>query len=185
MARSLEQNFPDEAVSERTVHQILHRDLHFKFGKLWRKFKLTELHKQNRVVWERTLFLDESCFALTPNSVRSWYPDNDRVPIFEAEQFPKKLHVLGAISSVGTVGPLVFAPLGQAWTVERIIAALNENILPMADAWFGHGNFHIQLGNILRTQRTPRHSSLRWKALICCSRAQIRRTCILSRTFGA
>ena len=50
MARSLEQNFPDEAVSERTVRRILHRDLHFKFGKLWKKFKLTELHKQNRVV---------------------------------------------------------------------------------------------------------------------------------------
>ena len=51
MARSLEQNFLDGAVSDRTVRRILHRDLHFQFGKLWRKFKLTELHKQNRVVW--------------------------------------------------------------------------------------------------------------------------------------
>ena len=146
----LELNFPDEAVSDRTVRQILHRDLHFKFG------KLTEVHKQNRVVWsllhaedgrERTLFLDDSCYALTPNGVRSWYPDGNRAQIFEAEQFSKKLHVLGAISSVGTVGPLVFAPPGQAWAAERVIVALNENILPMADAWFGHGNFHIDLDN--------------------------------------
>ena len=110
MARSLELNFADEAVSDRTVRRILHRKLHFKFGKLWRKFKLTELHKQNRVVWsllhaedgwERTLFLDEywSCFALIPNGARSWYPDGNGSPIFKAEQFPKKLHVLGAISS--------------------------------------------------------------------------------------
>ena len=55
--------------------------------------------------------------------------------------------MLGAISSAGTVGLLVFAPPGQARTVERVIAALNENILPIADAWFGHGNFRIQLDN--------------------------------------
>ena len=48
---------------------------------------------------------------------------------------------------MGTVGPLVFAPPGQAWTAERVIAVLNEKILPMADAWFGHGNFRIQLDN--------------------------------------
>ena len=108
MARSLELNSPDELVTDRTVRRIFHRDLQFKFGKLWRKFKLTELHKQNRVVWsllhaedswERTLltFLNESCFALTPDGVGSWYPDGNRAPIFEAEQLPKKLHVLGAI----------------------------------------------------------------------------------------
>ena len=97
--------------------------------------------------WEQTLFLDESCFALTPNGGRSWYADNNRVPIFKAEQFQKKLHVLGVISSVGTVGPLVFTPPGQPWTAERIIAAPNDNILPMADAWFGHGNFRIRLDN--------------------------------------
>ena len=156
MARSLEEHFPEEAVSDRTVRRILHRDLDFKFGKLWRKFKLTEIHKLNRVVWsllhvedgwERTIFLDESCFALTPNGVRSWYPRGNRAPIFEAEQFPRKLHVLGAISSVGTVGPLVFAQPGQAWTVERVIAAVNDSILPMADAWFGEGNFRVQLDN--------------------------------------
>ena len=156
MAHSLEEHFPDEAVSDRTVRRMLHRDLNFKFGKLWRKFKLTEIHKLNRVVWsllhsedgwERTIFLDESCFALTPNGVRSWYPRGNRAPIFEAEQFPRKLHVLGAISSVGTVGPLVFAQPGQAWTAERVIAALNDSILPMADAWFGEGDFRVQLDN--------------------------------------
>ena len=75
-ARSLEEHFPEEAVSDRTVRRILHRRLDFKFGKLWRKFKLTEIHKLNRVMWsllhtedgwERTIFLDESCFALTKN----------------------------------------------------------------------------------------------------------------------
>ena len=79
--------------------------------------------------------------------MRSWYPRGNRAPIFEAEQFPRKLHVLGAISSVGTVGPLVFAQPGQAWTAERVIVALYDSILPIADAWFGEGDFRVQLDN--------------------------------------
>ena len=45
-------NFLDEAVSDRTVLRIFHRNLHLKFGNLWRKIKLTELPKQtDRVMW--------------------------------------------------------------------------------------------------------------------------------------
>ena len=51
VAHSLEAHFPDKAVSDRTVCRMLHRDLNFKFGKLWRKVKLTEIHKHIRVVW--------------------------------------------------------------------------------------------------------------------------------------
>ena len=99
MARYLEQDLPDEAVTDRTVPCSLHHDLNFKYGKLWRKFKLTELQKDNRVVWcllhsdddwEQTIFLVESCLALTPTGVRSWYLANNRALVFEAEQFPKK-----------------------------------------------------------------------------------------------
>ena len=127
MARSLEQDFPDEAVTDRTVRRILHRDLNFKYGKLWRKFnKLTELHKDNRVDWcllhshddwEQTIFLDESCFALTPNGVRSWYPANNRAPIFEAEQFPKNCTFLALFRRSERLVPLCSLSRGSRGTL--------------------------------------------------------------------
>ena len=54
------------------------------------------------------------------------------------------------ISYVGTAGPLVFAPVGQALTAECVIMARSENFLPMADALFGHRNYCIQLDNANR-----------------------------------
>lgn len=155
IARSLATQVPDEEVSSRTVCRILH-DLNFRHGPMWKKFHLTERHMKDRVVWsllhqddgwDTTLFLDESCFAMTPNGVRCWYPAGARAPILPVAQYPDKVHVLGAIASVGTVGPLVFTPPGQAWTAERVISALNDHILPMAGVFYGAGQFRTQLDN--------------------------------------
>lgn len=155
IARSLANAVPDEAVASRTVRRILH-ELNFKYGRMWKKFKLTQRHCKNREVWcllhqddewDTTLFLDESCFAATPNGVYCWFPSAPRAPMLAAESYPAKVHVLGAISSVGTVGPLVFAPAGQAWNAQHVIAAINDHILPLAGAWFGQGQFRTQLDN--------------------------------------
>lgn len=158
LAESLSETVAGEAVSPRSVRRILRHELQFKHGRMWKKFFLTQRHCLNRTVWcllhqdddnwPSTVFLDESCFATSPNGVYCWYPrGTGRPPIHAAEQFSAKVHVLGAISSVGTVGSLVFAPQGRAWTAQYIIQALNDDILPMAEAWYGPGAFRTQLDN--------------------------------------
>ena len=84
MAQSLEQIYPDEAVCNRTVRRILHHDLHIKYGKLGRKFKLTNIVSCGLYCTRKTAGNKPCCWtshALTPNSVRCWYPDTNQASL--------------------------------------------------------------------------------------------------------
>ena len=62
------------------------------------------------------MFCDEACFCLGPDGpLLTWHPRQYKAYV-EVNHYPAKLHVLGAISIIGTVGFLAFAPTWNAHT---------------------------------------------------------------------
>ena len=141
-----------EVAAPRTVRASLKR-ANFRYGRPYRKFVLTENAKNVRLVWsvlhshdnfDRSVFTDEACFAACPDgTVKMWYPRREK-PMVEQPAYAAKVHVLGAVSVLGTVGALAFA---DAWNAESFCEAIEENVIQNADAFFGQDNWSLQLDN--------------------------------------